>query len=214
MEYKKVQVDGCLCGDGTGCELCLPRPIAVSGCRWQSRDPGRGVDYEEILITLNDLVKEGKIHHIGTSNHLGWQIVQAQAISDRFHIQRFVSEQTPYTIINRRMEFELAEIAKHYDLVYSPLSGGLLTGTYTAGQAAQSDSRAATLLGYVDTLDPELANAKGPSGNRTVFLICAPTVAFMNGEPRIIIKRSGNNRKSWELKSEEGRGHEILQKKS
>jgi aryl-alcohol dehydrogenase-like predicted oxidoreductase len=41
--------------------------------------------------------------------------------------------------------------------VYSPLSGGLLTGKYTAGQAAKSDSRAATLKGYVDTLDPELA---------------------------------------------------------
>jgi aryl-alcohol dehydrogenase-like predicted oxidoreductase len=41
--------------------------------------------------------------------------------------------------------------------VYSPLSGGLLTGKYTAGQAAQSDSRAATLKGYVDSLDPELA---------------------------------------------------------
>jgi aryl-alcohol dehydrogenase-like predicted oxidoreductase len=122
--------------------------------------PFEFVDYEEILITLNDLAKEGKIHHIGTSNHLGWQIVQAQAISDRYHIQRFISEQTPYSIINRRMEFELAEIAKHYDLslfVYSPLSGGLLTGKYTAGQAAQRDSRAATLKGYVDSLDPELA---------------------------------------------------------
>lgn len=127
---------------------------------YQLHLPFEFVAYEEILTTLNDLVKEGKIHHIGTSNHLGWQIVQAQAISDRYHIQRFVSEQTPYSIINRRMEFELAEIAKQYDLsifVYSPLSGGLLTGKYTAGQAAQSNSRAATLKGFADTLDPELA---------------------------------------------------------
>ncbi|MBY0215358.1 aldo/keto reductase [Paenibacillus illinoisensis] len=127
---------------------------------YQLHLPFEFVAYEEILMTLNDLVKEGKIHHIGTSNHLGWQMVHAQNISDRYHIQRFVSEQTPYSMINRRMEFELAEIAKLYELslfVYSPLSGGLLTGKYKAGQAAQSDSRAATLKGYADTLDPELA---------------------------------------------------------
>ncbi|WP_416296151.1 aldo/keto reductase [Paenibacillus illinoisensis] len=127
---------------------------------YQLHLPFEFVAYEEILMTLNDLVKEGKIHHIGTSNHLGWQMVHAQNISDRYHIQRFVSEQTPYSMINRRMEFELAEIAKLYDLslfVYSPLSGGLLTGKYKAGQAAESDSRAATLKGYAYTLDPELA---------------------------------------------------------
>lgn len=127
---------------------------------YQLHLPFEFVAYEEILMTLNDLVKEGKIHHIGTSNHLGWQMVHAQNISDRYHIQRFVSEQTPYSMINRRMEFELAEIAKLYDLslfVYSPLSGGLLTGKYKVGQATESDSRAATLKGYADTLDPELA---------------------------------------------------------
>lgn len=127
---------------------------------YQLHVPFEFVAYEEILTTLYDLVKEGKIQHIGTSNHLGWQIVQAQNISDRYRIQRFASEQTPYSIINRRMEFELAEIAQRYDLslfVYSPLSGGLLTGKYKAGQAARSDSRAAVLKGYADTLDPELA---------------------------------------------------------
>ncbi|MDG0813480.1 aldo/keto reductase [Cohnella rhizosphaerae] len=115
---------------------------------YQLHLPFEFVAYEEILWTLNDLVKEGKIQHIGTSNHLGWQIVQAQNISDRYGIQRIASEQTPYSIINRKMEFELAEVAQRYDLslfVYSPLSGGLLTGKYKAGQAARSDSRAAVL---------------------------------------------------------------------
>lgn len=127
---------------------------------YQLHLPFEFVAYEEILTTLNDLVIEGKIKHIGTSNHLGWQMVQAQNISERYRIQRFVSEQTPYSMINRRMEFELAEVARRYDLslfVYSPLSGGLLTGKYKAGQAAQSESRAAVLKGHADTLDPELA---------------------------------------------------------
>ncbi|MDH6478199.1 aryl-alcohol dehydrogenase-like predicted oxidoreductase [Paenibacillus sp. PastM-3] len=58
------------------------------------------------------------------------------------------------------MEFELAEVAQRYDLslfVYSSLTGGLLTGKCKAGQAAQSDSRAAVLKGHADTLNPELA---------------------------------------------------------
>lgn len=130
---------------------------------YQLHIPFENVAYEEILFTLNELVKEGKIQHIGTSNHLGWQIVHAQSISDRYRIQRFVSEQTPYSIINRRMEFEMAEVAQRYDLslfVYSPLSGGLLTGKYKAGQTARSDSRAAVLQGYADTLNPQLADNK------------------------------------------------------
>ncbi|WP_341347339.1 aldo/keto reductase [Paenibacillus sp. FSL H3-0469] len=127
---------------------------------YQLHLPLEWMAYEEILLTLNDLVREGKIHHIGTSNHLGGQLVQAQAISDRYHIHRFVSEQTPYSLINRRMEFELAGIARQYDLslfVYSPLSGGLLTGKYKPGQPAQSGTRAFELKGYMDNLDPELA---------------------------------------------------------
>ncbi|MDI4645044.1 aldo/keto reductase [Cohnella hashimotonis] len=130
---------------------------------YQLHLPFEFVAYEEILLTLNDLVKEGKIQHIGTSNHLGWQIVQAQNISDRYGFQRLASEQTPYSIINRKMEFELAEVAQRYDLslfVYSPLSGGLLTGKYKAGEAARSDSRAAVLKGYADALDPQSADNK------------------------------------------------------
>ena len=164
---------------------------------YQLHLPFEFVAYEEILLTLNDLVKEGKIYHIGTSNHLGWQMVQAQAISDRYHIQRFVSEQTPYSMINRQMEFELAEVAKQYDLslfVYSPLSGGLLTGKYKAGQAALSDSRAATLKGYADALDPELAENEYKFkiieklqhlANEAGILLADMAVAFTQSHPSV-----------------------------
>ncbi|OXL84146.1 aldo/keto reductase [Paenibacillus sp. SSG-1] len=164
---------------------------------YQLHLPFEFVAYEEILLTLNDLVKEGKIHHIGTSNHLGWQMVQAQAISDRYHIQRFVSEQTPYSMINRQMEFELAEVAKQYDLslfVYSPLSGGLLTGKYKAGQAALSDSRAAILKGYADALNPELAENEykfkiieklQQLANEAGILLADMAVAFTQNHPSV-----------------------------
>lgn len=126
---------------------------------YQLHIPFGDVAYDEIIGTLHDLVKEGKVLHIGTSNHLGWQLVQAQNISQQQHLHRFVSEQTPYSLINRTMELEIAEVARRYNLsliVYSPLSGGLLTGKYTAGNAAEENSRAAALKGYMHAMDPEL----------------------------------------------------------
>lgn len=132
---------------------------------YQLHTPFSDTSFVEILGVLTELVQEGKIRYIGTSNHQAWQLMEAQAVSERHHLQRFISEQAPYSIINRSIEQDIAEMARRYDLsvlTYGPLSGGLLTGKYTAGQVADKDTRAATLKGgeYGRALDPELPENK------------------------------------------------------
>lgn len=127
---------------------------------YQLHRPFADTDFEETLDVLTDLVKEGKVRFIGTSNHQAWQIAEAQAVSSRRLLQRFISEQSPYSILKRAIELDLAGAADKYSLgllVYGPLAGGLLTGKYRAGHAAAEDSRAARYKGCAagEALDPE-----------------------------------------------------------
>ncbi|QRG67404.1 aldo/keto reductase [Brevibacillus choshinensis] len=127
---------------------------------YQLHRPFGDVAFEEILGVLSDLVQEGKVHYIGTSNHQAWQLSESQAESERRRLQRFVSEQSPYSILNRSIEMDIVEVARRHDfalLTYSPLAGGLLTGKYASGSVAESGSRAALLKGAAGRmLDPEL----------------------------------------------------------
>ncbi|MDO3410301.1 aldo/keto reductase [Saccharibacillus sp. CPCC 101409] len=113
---------------------------------YQLHHPFPDTEFEETMDVLSDLVREGKVRYIGTSNHQAWQLVEARAVSERRRLQRFVSEQTLYSLLNREIEQDLAEAARRYEfglLIYGPLSGGLLTGKYKAGQPADPRSRAA-----------------------------------------------------------------------
>ena len=127
---------------------------------YQLHIPDPNTDIEESLDVLTELVKEGKIRYIGTSSFQAWQIVEAQWTSERRHLARFVSEQAPYSIINRSIELDVLAAANKYGLgilVWSPLSGGLLTGKYSMGQQAAEDSRAVRLKGsqLAIRIDPE-----------------------------------------------------------
>lgn len=93
---------------------------------------------EETLSTLDDFVRQGKVRYIGLSNFPAWRIAQAQsaAIHDRY--PRFISAQMYYSLVNRDIEHEVILAARHYGLgiiVWSPLSGGVLTGKYRHGTA-------------------------------------------------------------------------------
>lgn len=125
---------------------------------YQLHQPDLNTDIEETLGVLTDLVSEGKIRYIGTSNFQAWQVTEAQWISERKNSARFISEQSPYSILNRSIEFDLLAATAKYGmgvLVWSPLSGGLLTGKYRFGGAVSADSRAATFAGSLQSIvDP------------------------------------------------------------
>ncbi|MBM7601512.1 aryl-alcohol dehydrogenase-like predicted oxidoreductase [Virgibacillus halotolerans] len=125
---------------------------------YQLHEPDLNTDIEETLSVLTDLVTEGKIRYIGTSNFQAWQVTEAQWISERKNVARFISEQSPYSILNRSIEFDLLAATAKYGMgvmVWSPLSGGLLTGKYGFGEAVPSNSRAATFAGNLQSIvDP------------------------------------------------------------
>ncbi|ASR48120.1 aldo/keto reductase [Paenibacillus kribbensis] len=138
---------------------------------YQLHLPDVHTDIEETLDALTDLVREGKIRYIGTSNFQAWQVTEAQWTSERKNVARFVSEQSPYSILNRSIEFDLLAATAKYGmgvLVWSPLSGGLLTGKYRFGESYSSDSRAATFAGSLKSIvDPNREE------NRTKFEVIA-----------------------------------------
>jgi len=93
------------------------------------------IPLEEVLATLNDMVRSGKVRYIGLCNMSAWHIMKALGISDRRGWARFESVQAYYTIAGRDLEREIVPLLQDQKLglmVWSPLAGGLLTGKYRA----------------------------------------------------------------------------------
>ncbi|MDE1184448.1 NADP(H)-dependent aldo-keto reductase [Paraburkholderia sp.] len=94
------------------------------------------VPIEETLTALAELVKEGKIRHIGVSNETPWGVAQFLRAAEKLNLPRIVSIQNPYSLVNRTFETGLSEFT-HRDgiglLAYSPLAFGWLTGKYEGG---------------------------------------------------------------------------------
>jgi aryl-alcohol dehydrogenase-like predicted oxidoreductase len=111
---------------------------------YQMHRPDPDTDIEETLGALSDLVHQGKVRYLGCSTFPGWEIVEAHAISERRGLERFVSEQPPYSIFVRHIEWDVLPVAQRYGMgviVWSPLAGGWLAGRYRKGEGAPSDSR-------------------------------------------------------------------------
>jgi aryl-alcohol dehydrogenase-like predicted oxidoreductase len=94
-------------------------------------------DIEETLSALTDLVRTGKVRAIGSSNTPASTIVEAQWVADRRGLERFRTEQPPYSILNRAIEAEVLPTLERYGMgavVWGPLGQGMLTGRVRRGQ--------------------------------------------------------------------------------
>jgi aryl-alcohol dehydrogenase (NADP+) len=112
---------------------------------FQIHRPAPDTDVEETLSALTDLVRAGKVRTIGASTFPASDIVEAQWVAERRGLERFRTEQPPYSILNRGIEREVLPVCERYGMgtmVWSPLAQGLLTGRYRKGQ--QTDSRRAS----------------------------------------------------------------------
>ncbi|RYZ10085.1 MAG: aldo/keto reductase [Myxococcales bacterium] len=104
-------------------------------------DPGTAID--ETLRALDDLVRSGKVRYIGSSTYAAWQVVESLWASKELGLNRFVTEQPPYNLLDRRIERELIPAATTYGLgliPWSPLAGGFLSGKYRR-QGQQPEGR-------------------------------------------------------------------------
>ena len=111
---------------------------------YQLHRPDNHIPIDETLRALDDLVRSGKVRYIGTSTHAAWQIVEALWVSKELGLNRFVTEQPPYHLLDRRIERDLVPMARTFGIgimPWSPLAGGFLTGKYRRGETAPRDSR-------------------------------------------------------------------------
>jgi aryl-alcohol dehydrogenase-like predicted oxidoreductase len=99
---------------------------------------------EEVIGTLDNLIRAGKILYIGVSNFSGWHLMKALAYSEKFGLARYVAHQAYYSLIGRDFEWELMPLAidqKVATVVWSPLGWGRLTGKIRRGQPPPQVSR-------------------------------------------------------------------------
>ncbi|NDJ76077.1 MAG: aldo/keto reductase [Chloroflexi bacterium] len=102
------------------------------------------VPQEETLAALDLLVQQGKVRYIAASTHPAWRTVEALHIADKFGYPKFVCEQPPYNLLDRRVENEIVPMCQAYDLgivAWSPLAHGVLAGRYTDASAMPEGTR-------------------------------------------------------------------------
>src|SRR4029077_11322965 len=93
---------------------------------------------EEVLGTLDDLVRAGKILYVGASNFSGWHLMKSLAVAEKYGLPRYVAHQAYYSLIGRDYEWELMPLAldqKVGAVVWGPLGWGRLAGTDRPGAA-------------------------------------------------------------------------------
>ena len=114
---------------------------------YQMHHVDRATPWEEIWQAMEQLVREGKVLYVGSSNFAGWHIAQAQCAAAARHFLGLVAEQSRYSLRDRTIELEVIPACREYGLgliPWSPLAGGLLAGSNeqagTGRRAGESDA--------------------------------------------------------------------------
>lgn len=113
---------------------------------YQMHEPDPQTPIEETLAALDDLVREGLVRYVGSSNFAAWQLVDASWTARTIGCSPFVSAQNAYSLLDRSVEAELVPAAARVGaglITYYPLASGLLTGKYRRDRAAPRGSRLA-----------------------------------------------------------------------
>ncbi|MEU5778960.1 aldo/keto reductase [Streptomyces venezuelae] len=128
---------------------------------YQVHRPDHTTDVEETLSVLTDLVRQGKIRAFGCSTFPADDIVEAHHVAERRGLQRFRTEQPPYSLLARGIEKHVLPVAQRLGmgvLTWSPLGSGFLTGRYRKGRALDLSSGRPTLHpGRFDPAAPRTA---------------------------------------------------------
>jgi aryl-alcohol dehydrogenase-like predicted oxidoreductase len=152
---------------------------------------------DETLSTLEDLVRAGKLLHIGISNFVGWQLERACRYQEAAGYDRFVSLQPQYSLVERLIEHETLPAARANDLgilAWSPLAAGFLTGKYERGKDPQGKGRFARWIDNIDdrgwaTLDAvrQIAGAHEaePASVAIAWVAAQPAVIPIIGATRV-----------------------------
>ncbi len=153
---------------------------------YQLHRPSEFIPQEEWLRALDDLVRAGKVLYIGSSTFPAWIIMEGLALSKQYGWVRYVSEQPPYNLLDRRIENEIIPLALKYNLAvlpWSPIAMGILAGRYPVDEATPAGSRLAEGRNMMDQrVNPtgrqigarmvELARERGVTASQLALLWC------------------------------------------
>ena len=142
---------------------------------YQLHTPDPLTPVEETLSALHDLVREGTVRYLGSSNFTGWQIADAAWTARTEHLTPFVSAQNHYSLLERDVEVDVVPACERFGvglLPYFPLASGLLTGKYTRGAAAPGGTRLAAVPARLEGADWDTVEAlRGYAGARGVSML-------------------------------------------
>ena len=129
---------------------------------YQLHEPDPNTPIEETLAALTEIVAEGKVRYIGSSNLAGWEVMDADWTARTSGFEAFISAQNEYSWLNRSVETELVPALEHTGqslLPYFPLASGLLTGKYHRGEPAPAGTRLARNSVRLDKANFDLIEA-------------------------------------------------------
>ncbi|MCB1532209.1 MAG: aldo/keto reductase [Alphaproteobacteria bacterium] len=145
-------------------------------------------NFLEVLETMNDFIKAGKIRHIGLSNETAWGTAQWLGLSDRHTLPRMASIQNEYSLLCRQFEPELAEFAHAEEcglLAWSPLARGIISGKYIDG--ARPEGTRLTITPSAERRDTPQCNAAVKAyidvAEKHGLDVCQMALAFVNRQP-------------------------------
>ena len=164
---------------------------------YQVHVPDPNSDIDETLGALSDLVHAGKIRGFGASKVPASEIVEAQWTAERRGHERFRTEQPPYSLLTRAIEYDLLPTCLRLGmgvLTYSPLAGGWLSGRYRKGQEITgpgSAARAQRFPGVYDSTTPgnaaklDAADALGALADEAGMTLIQMAIAFVTRHPAV-----------------------------
>jgi len=146
---------------------------------------------EETLSALTDLVRQGKVRYLGCSNFDAWQLADADWTARTAGLERFVSIQNQYSLLDRGLEDEVVPACETYGvgvLPYFPLERGLLTGKYHRGGAAPAGSRAereADRAGWLKNADWDRVEAVTAYAEKRDLSVLDVAIAGLAAQPMV-----------------------------
>ena len=161
---------------------------------YQVHRPREDTDVEETLSALTDLVRAGKIRYFGSSTFPASQIVEAQWVSRDRGLERFKTEQPPYSMLVRGIEADVLPTCQRHGIgviPWSPLAGGWLSGKYRKGQDTPASTRAQRLPGRYDLSLPgnqrklEAADALGKLADEAGIPLVQLAIAWAINHPAV-----------------------------
>ncbi len=126
------------------CEASLRRLQTDYIDLYQLHRPNPDIPIDETLRALDDLIRAGKVRYIGSSSFPSWRVMEALWAAKELGLNRFVSEQPPYHLLDRSIEREMIPMAQSYGIAiipWSPLARGFLSGKYKRGEPIPGNSR-------------------------------------------------------------------------